>query len=382
MKKLLLILLLLMSAKLPAQIVGRGHGGSGPWLSADTLKFFQSKGTLKPVWTTLSNTSFFPDSSGNTAKYLQVLAGGGFGWATPTGGSPYFKDDGGTPVRAPTVTAATKGFAIGDSAVNTADYGIAWGNNAHNTAIFGIAIGSTPYPAFSYARNSGKYGTAIGAQALCKSYGSVSIGYSADDECTSNVDALTGGGNIVIGETASNDTGSFNTLIGFSATSEQSRSCLSLGDAAYTKGVCDISIGSNSGTQSSSRKSRRIFISSVDQVQDNNASAFDSTTMINGLNLIARNSGAYYFGYGNTTGSTDLFVVGAGGVYGNASTFNALRILRDGTTTIGKDLIVPSPTVPASAGATGVAGQIAWDSGFIYICTATNTWKRVAIATW
>ncbi len=37
---------------------------------------------------------------------------------------------------------------------------------------------------------------------------------------------------------------------------------------------------------------------------------------------------------------------------------------------------------PASAAAAGTTGQIAWDSGFIYICTATNTWKRVAIATW
>ena len=29
-----------------------------------------------------------------------------------------------------------------------------------------------------------------------------------------------------------------------------------------------------------------------------------------------------------------------------------------------------------------VAGEIASDTGFIYICTAANTWKRVAIATW
>ena len=39
-------------------------------------------------------------------------------------------------------------------------------------------------------------------------------------------------------------------------------------------------------------------------------------------------------------------------------------------------------TVPASAGASGTVGQIAYDTGYIYICTATNTWKRVAIATW
>jgi hypothetical protein len=44
-------------------------------------------------------------------------------------------------------------------------------------------------------------------------------------------------------------------------------------------------------------------------------------------------------------------------------------------------MIAPSAP-PANASAAGVAGSITWDSGFIYICTATNTWKRVAIATW
>lgn len=42
---------------------------------------------------------------------------------------------------------------------------------------------------------------------------------------------------------------------------------------------------------------------------------------------------------------------------------------------------IPTNT-PASATATGVQGTIAWDANFIYVCTATNTWKRVAIATW
>jgi hypothetical protein len=40
------------------------------------------------------------------------------------------------------------------------------------------------------------------------------------------------------------------------------------------------------------------------------------------------------------------------------------------------------PTTPASAGAAGVAGTVVWDSGFIYVCVATNSWKRVAIAAW
>jgi len=60
-----------------------------------------------------------------------------------------------------------------------------------------------------------------------------------------------------------------------------------------------------------------------------------------------------------------------------------------GATTITGLLDVTNDTVrlrtaktPASAAATGNAGDICWDTGFIYVCTATNTWKRVAIATW
>lgn len=36
---------------------------------------------------------------------------------------------------------------------------------------------------------------------------------------------------------------------------------------------------------------------------------------------------------------------------------------------------------PASASSTGTAGQIAYDSDYFYVCTATNEWKRVAIST-
>ena len=37
---------------------------------------------------------------------------------------------------------------------------------------------------------------------------------------------------------------------------------------------------------------------------------------------------------------------------------------------------------PASASATGTAGTIVYDSSYLYVCVATNTWKRVAISTW
>ena len=46
------------------------------------------------------------------------------------------------------------------------------------------------------------------------------------------------------------------------------------------------------------------------------------------------------------------------------------------------NVIMSSSETPASASATGTQGTIAWDTNYIYVCTATNTWKRVAIGTW
>jgi len=37
---------------------------------------------------------------------------------------------------------------------------------------------------------------------------------------------------------------------------------------------------------------------------------------------------------------------------------------------------------PASATATGVLGEIRYDANYMYVCTATNTWKRSALTTW
>lgn len=38
--------------------------------------------------------------------------------------------------------------------------------------------------------------------------------------------------------------------------------------------------------------------------------------------------------------------------------------------------------VPATANAAGMAGQMAYASGFLYICIAENTWQRATLATW
>jgi len=50
--------------------------------------------------------------------------------------------------------------------------------------------------------------------------------------------------------------------------------------------------------------------------------------------------------------------------------------------TIAGNPIVSKVAVPATATSAGVLGQVAADANFLYVCTATNTWKRVAIAAW
>ena len=57
-------------------------------------------------------------------------------------------------------------------------------------------------------------------------------------------------------------------------------------------------------------------------------------------------------------------------------------VLQSATVSVTNDLILAGPTVPGSASATGTAGTVSWDADYIYICTATDTWKRVAIGTW
>ena len=39
-------------------------------------------------------------------------------------------------------------------------------------------------------------------------------------------------------------------------------------------------------------------------------------------------------------------------------------------------------TAPSSASDTGTLGEIRYTTDYIYICIATDTWKRSAIATW
>ena len=77
---------------------------------------------------------------------------------------------------------------------------------------------------------------------------------------------------------------------------------------------------------------------------------------------------------GTEDGKIDLKVQAAG-------TLTSMAAITAANVTLGSRPIIPTHT-PASATAAGTAGEIAWDANYIYVCTATNTWKRAALSTW
>lgn len=114
----------------------------------------------------------------------------------------------------------------------------------------------------------------------------------------------------------------------------------------------------------------------------------DSTAPTNGMYLPAVNS------VGISSNSTERIRFNSAGLIqftGTTSSFPAIkqsgatiqiRLADDsGYTTLDAQLRAQG-TAPASATATGTAGDIRYDANYIYVCTATNTWKRAALATW
>lgn len=90
---------------------------------------------------------------------------------------------------------------------------------------------------------------------------------------------------------------------------------------------------------------------------------------------------------GSSTGATTLTSDNAGATNYTLhvpAANDTLAVIGAAQTLSNKTLASPIVTgaAPANAAAAGVAGTIVTDTGFIYVCTATNTWKRVAIATW
>lgn len=99
----------------------------------------------------------------------------------------------------------------------------------------------------------------------------------------------------------------------------------------------------------------------------------------------ANNNSAIVFRTAQTSGNITqrMRIFANGNVNVGSTTTDAGYLLNvQGTIRSSQFYLSALNTAPASATATGTLGEIRIDANFIYICTATNTWKRVAIATW
>lgn len=109
-----------------------------------------------------------------------------------------------------------------------------------------------------------------------------------------------------------------------------------------------------------------------------------------------------YVGYNSTYNTTGAIYIDGGGTANKAIILNPVSTANVGIGTItptqklhviGNGLFTGSVTAtqfrisalnttPASATATGILGEIRYDANYMYVCVATNTWKRSAITTW
>jgi hypothetical protein len=74
-------------------------------------------------------------------------------------------------------------------------------------------------------------------------------------------------------------------------------------------------------------------------------------------------------------GTSNVAIFSPTGFYVNGSISASGNISASG-------LNITVSNTPATSSSAGVAGQIQWDSNYIYVCIANNTWKRANISTW
>jgi hypothetical protein len=94
------------------------------------------------------------------------------------------------------------------------------------------------------------------------------------------------------------------------------------------------------------------------------------------------NDGYVYINSGNLTLGTDTPNTTVKVHVGGTLAGNVVTTFSNSNVTICGNLIVCNVYVPTANNSVGTTGQISYDSSYVYICIATNTWKRANISTW
>jgi len=147
-----------------------------------------------------------------------------------------------------------------------------------------------------------------------------------------------------------NATGAF-TYTGSNAT--QVRSYFSSGTGVTYAANGQISIGQNVSTTSSV--------------------VFDGITGTSlTLNTLSANAVLYTSATGNVVSSESDFTYNA-----TTNTLNVGKLVSVGAIEVGT--LFKSNITTQTGTSTGTQGQICWDANYVYVCTSTNVWKRIAL---
>ena len=124
-------------------------------------------------------------------------------------------------------------------------------------------------------------------------------------------------------------------------------------------------------------------------------SGYDNTTPTNSLGTSIYPLDAYIYTQGNsgrsggnlTIGTTSTntsirLLVGGGNMSNVAANITTTGVSISQALTVAGNTIIGHTYIPSTAASAGTAGQIVWDSSYVYICVANNTWKRANISTW
>lgn len=154
------------------------------------------------------------------------------------------------------------------------------------------------------------------------------------------------------------------------------------GDYSFSSGQTTTASGTGStaiGTGSSASGVAAVAMGNLTQ-------ANGSTSVAMGNAVIMGTDNGFGFGQYNDNTGGHIFTIGNGpngasrsNAYDLTSTGNSRQ---SGTATATQFRVSALNTAPASATATGTTGEIRITATHIYICTATNTWVRAALATW
>lgn len=297
-------------------------------------------------------------------------------YPNPTGNSVFLGKYAGTAASTPYYNVGI-GYQSLYSATSGSQYNVGIGHKtlySATTALQNVAIGSSALQQVTTA----DYNTAIGTASLQFGNGSnnVAVGKYAGLYCADGSTPNTGSANCVLlgTDTKVNSVSSSNEIvIGYNAIGNGDNTA-TIGNASISNLYVYDKLVYHAGNLSNSK----VNLYNASGIKGTGTGASNQAYFSFYENDGTTRQG--YIGYGDSAGtlfiwndlSTDVYIKTSGA--GKAK-INGHEILTTNNA-------LSKVSVPDTAASTGIAGQVAYDSNYFYVCYATNSWARYAKSTW